>query len=168
MKKIITALNNPELNKELEKEKNIKVMNKDIIYKEGILEILEIKKEIDFIIINYDLPGKISIENLIQKIKKINSKIELIFILETKNPEKEKILQKNEIKNIYYNDEINVEQLINIIQEKNQKNKKELEEEIIKLKKIIQENIKQEEKNFTKSREKKFVKEEIKSTKRYT
>ena len=70
MKKIITALNNPELNKELEKEKNIKVMNKDIIYKEGILEILEIKKEIDLIIINYDLSGKITIEELIKKILK--------------------------------------------------------------------------------------------------
>ena len=137
MKKIITALNYPELNEELQKEKNVKIENKDIIYKEGILEILEIKKEIDIIIINYDLPGNITIENLIQKIKKINSKIELIFILETKNPEKEKILKKNEITNIYYNDEIDTKKLIKIIQEKNTK---ELEEEIIKLKKIIQEN----------------------------
>ena len=146
MKKIITALNYPELNKALEKEKNLKIENKDIIYKEGILEILEIKKEIDNIIINYDLPGNITIDNLIQKIKKINSEIELIFILETKNIEKEEILKRNEIKNIYYNNEINTKQLIEIIQEKNQKNKKELEEEIIKLKKIIYENKKQEKK----------------------
>ena len=115
MKKIITALNYPELNKELQKEKDVKIENKDIIYKEGILEILEIKKEIDIIIINYDLPGNITIANLIQKIKKINSKIELIFILETKNPEKEKILKKNEITNIYYNDEIDTKKLINIM-----------------------------------------------------
>ena len=146
MKKIITALNNPELNKELEKEKNIKVMNKDIIYKEGILEILEIKKEIDLIIINYDLSGKITIEELIQKIKKINKKIEIIFILEKESPEKEKILKKYEIKNIYYNNKINIKKLIQIIQEKNKKNEKELEEEIIKLKKIIEEGNKKEKK----------------------
>ena len=114
MKKIITALNYPKLNEELQKEKDVKIENKDIIYKEGILEILEIKKQIDIIIINYDLPGNITIENLIQKIKKINSKTELIFILETKNPEKEKILKKNEITNIYYNDEINTQKLIKI------------------------------------------------------
>ena len=103
MKNILTALNYPEFNIALQKEKNIKIMNKDIIYKEGILEILEIKKEIDFIIINYDLPGKISIEELIQKIKKINKKIEMIFILEKENIEKEEILKKYEIKRIYKN-----------------------------------------------------------------
>ena len=39
--KIITAMNNPELNEELKKEKNIEIICKDIFYKEGILEILE-------------------------------------------------------------------------------------------------------------------------------
>lgn len=165
MKKIITALNYPELNKELQKEKDVKIENKDIIYKEGILEILEIKKEIDIIIINYDLPGNITIENLIQKIKKINSKIELIFILETKNPEKEKILKKNEITNIYYNDEIDTKKLVKIIQEKNTK---ELEEEIIKLKKIIQERKEYENNNNKKTREKMFEKARKKKVKRYT
>ena len=165
MKKIITALNYPELNEELQKEKDVKIENKDIIYKEGILEILEIKKEIDIIIINYDLPGNITIENLIQKIKKINSKIELIFILETKNPEKEKILKKNEITNIYYNDEIDTKKLIKIIQEKNTK---ELEEEIIKLKKIIQENKENKNNNDKKTREKMFEKSIKKKIKRYT
>ena len=165
MKKIITALNYPELNEELQKEKNVKIENKDIIYKEGILEILEIKKEIDIIIINYDLPGNITIENLIQKIKKINSKIELIFILETKNPEKEKILKKNEITNIYYNDEIDTKKLIKIIQEKNTK---ELEEEIIKLKKIIKENKENKKNNDKKTREKMFEKSIKKKVKRYT
>lgn len=165
MKKIITALNYPELNEELQKEKDVKIENKDIIYKEGILEILEIKKEIDIIIINYDLPGNITIENLIQKIKKINSKIELIFILETKNPEKEKILKKNEITNIYYNDEIDTKKLIKIIQEKNTK---ELEEEIIKLKKIIQENKENKKNNDKKTREKMFEKSIKKKIKRYT
>ena len=46
MKNIITAINNPELNNEIKKEKNLKIINKDIIYKEGIIEILEEKKEI--------------------------------------------------------------------------------------------------------------------------
>ena len=46
MKKIITAINNPQLNEELKKEKNFEIIGKDIQYKEAILEILE---ENDFI-----------------------------------------------------------------------------------------------------------------------
>ena len=153
MKTVITALNYPKLNIALQKEKNLKIMHKDIIYKEGILEILEIKKEIDFLIINYDLPGKISIEELIKKIKKMNNKIELIFILEKENEEKEKILKKYEIKNIYYNDQMEIENFIQMLQEKNKKNEKELEEEIRKLKKIIQEKDKSEQKIQNKKEE---------------
>ena len=97
MKNIITAINNPELNNEIKKEKNLKIINKDIIYKEGIIEILEEKKEINLIIINYDLPGKIEIEDLVNKIKKINEKIELIFILE-----KRRYRKRTKIKKIKY------------------------------------------------------------------
>ena len=75
MKNIITAINNPELNEEIKKEKKFKIVNKDIIYKEGIIEVLEEKKEINLIIINYDLPGKIEIEELIKKNKKNKWKV---------------------------------------------------------------------------------------------
>ena len=60
MKKIITAVNNPNLNEELKKEKEVEILFKDIQYKEGILEILENKKiEIDYIIIDENLTGEI-------------------------------------------------------------------------------------------------------------
>lgn len=162
MKNIITALNCPELNNKLKIEKNIKVINKDILYREGILEILEIHKEINCVIINYDLPGKISIEDLIEKIKKINEKIEIIFILEKVDLEKEKILKEKNIKNIYYNSQINTEKLIEIIQEKNKKTEQELEEEIRKLKKIIEnknnynKNIKEKSKKICLEKHKKI------------
>ena len=41
MKNIITAIGNERLNEELKKENNIKILNKDIQYREGVLEILE-------------------------------------------------------------------------------------------------------------------------------
>ena len=146
MKNIITAINNPELNNEIKKEKNLKILNKDIIYKEGIIEALEEKKDINLIIINYDLPGKMEIEELINKIKKINEKIELIFILEKEDIKKEEKLKKLNIKNIYYNNKINKEKLIKIIKKENNNKEEELQEEINKLKKIIENNKK--EKNF--------------------
>ena len=133
MKKIITAINNPKLNEELKKENNFEIVCKDIQYKEAILEILEKNKNIDLIIISEQILGEINFEKLIEKIKLINDKIKIIFILEKENEELENILIKNNINEIYYNNEINLFELIKII------NKKEnnLEEEIIKLKKII-------------------------------
>ena len=135
MKKIITAINNPKLNEELKKEKNFEIIGKDIQYKEAILEILESNHFIDLIIVSEKIPGQINLEKLIEKIKLINNEIKIIFILEKENEELEKILIKNKILDIYYNNKINLKELIKII------NKKEInmEEEIIKLKKIIQE-----------------------------
>lgn len=135
MKKIITAINNPKLNEELKKERNFEIIGKDIQYREAILEILERNNKIDLIILSEKIPGEIQLENLIEKIKFANEKIKIIFILEKENKELEKILIKNNIVDIYYNNKINLKELIKII------NKKEIniEEEIIKLKKIIEE-----------------------------
>ena len=85
--KIITAMNNPELNEELKKEKNIEIICKDIFYKEGILEILENEINIDYIFINYELPGEIKLNNLIEKIIEKNEKIKIIILIkkESKN-----------------------------------------------------------------------------------
>ena len=137
-KKIITAINNPNLNNELKKEKYLTVIGRDLQYKEAILEMLEINK-IDIIIINENLPGKIKLEELIKKIKLKNEKIKIILILEKEN--KEKIIKLNKINNIefYFNNKINIKELIKIINEK-EINKEELKEEIEKLENIIKEN----------------------------
>ena len=100
MKKIITAICNPNLNEELKKQKNIEIVCKDIQYREAILEILEKNKDIDYIIISENIPGEINIEDLITKIKNINKKIKIIFLLKKENKKKEKILNKMGIKKI--------------------------------------------------------------------
>ena len=70
---ILTAINNEKIFKELKNKNNIQMFSNDIQYKEGILEILEKNKNIDFVIINEKINGQIKIEELIKKIKKINS-----------------------------------------------------------------------------------------------
>ena len=137
MKKILTAINNPKLNEELKKEEFLEVICKDIQYKEAILEILEEKKQIDIIILNEKLPGEIDLFNLIKKIKTKNEKIKIIMILENKNIEKENKLKNLNINNIYYNNEININKLIKIINEKEINREEELKKEVEKLKKII-------------------------------
>ena len=52
MKNIITAIDDSEINKLLKKQENLKIICKDISYKEGILEQIEKNKKIDLAIIN--------------------------------------------------------------------------------------------------------------------
>ena len=98
MKKIITALAEPQLNNELKKEKDFIVIGKDIQYQEGVIEILETEKEVDFLIISETLPGNEKIESLIEKIKQINNEVNIVIILENKKEELEKNLYS---KNVY-------------------------------------------------------------------
>ena len=118
MKKIITAIGNPYFNKKLKERENIDVVEKDIQYREAILEILEKIKKINYIIINEKIPGEISIEDLIKKIKVINKKIIIIFLLNNENKDKEKILKKLGVNEIFIYKKINIYYLINIIEEK--------------------------------------------------
>ena len=66
MKKIITALGNPLLNDKLSKEKEFKVLTKDIQYQDGIFEVLENNEQIDYIILSGILLGKNNLEELPQ------------------------------------------------------------------------------------------------------
>lgn len=108
---ILLAINNEKIFKELKNNKKIKVIYNDIQYKEGILEILEKNKNINCIIFNESLYGQIKIEELIKKIKKINSKIKLIIILNKKDLMKQEYLIENKIKYIY-SEEISSEKII--------------------------------------------------------
>ena len=137
MKRILTAIDNPTLNIRLKEEKEIKIIGKDIPYKEGILEFLEKNKNIDIIIISEKLQGEIETENLIQNINKINKEIKVIYILEKENEEKEKKLKELNIDEIYYNNKINIEEIIKILKEEDI-DKEEMKQEIEKLKKIIE------------------------------
>jgi len=156
MIKIITAMNNPKINDELKNEKNIELVCKDIFYKEGILEILENEININYIIINSELPGEIKLNNLIEKILEKNEKIKIIILIKKENKnnfykiknDKKDIKNNNieiikDIKNkniirIFYNNEIKIEQLKKYNQIKNNnENKKEINNKKLKSKTII-------------------------------
>ncbi len=143
--KIVTALNNPEINIKLKKEKSYEIIGKDIQYKEAILEILEENNKIDLIIINYKLPGEINLEKLVNIIKEINKKTKIIILLTNKEKDKINFLRKIGIKNIQIIDKINYCSLLKILNNST-KNKKIINNEkhknisntvIDKLKKVI-------------------------------
>lgn len=138
MEKIMLAINNNKLEEKMKENNNIEIICDNLQYREAILEILEKNKNINYILINENLPGIISIEELIKKIKIINNKINIIIFLEKESRDKINKLNKLNVNNIYINRKININKIINIIIQKNSniKNKK-IEEEInIKLNKI--------------------------------
>ena len=146
--KILTALQDPKTNEILKEKTKHNIIETDIQYQEGILETLEKNNKIDLIIISQLLPGNIGFKDLINKIKIINNNIEIIAILENKNNELKYFLKQKNINSIFYNNEITIDELINVIEEKD-KNKKEMEinKEIKLLKEIILENNKKIEQN---------------------
>lgn len=156
MKKIITALAEPQLNNELKKEKDFIVIGKDIQYQEGVIEILETEKEVDLLIISEALPGNEKIENLIEKIKQINNEVNIVIILENKKEELEKNLYSKNVYLILYN-KIEIKEIIKLIKNKKEDENEKIKKEINDLKKII---IEQNSKNKQNKKQKiKEVKE---------
>lgn len=135
--KILTAIGDQNLNNNLKKEKMFEIVENDIFYKEGILEFLEKNKKIDILILYEKLSGEINLINLIKNIKKINNEINIFFILENRNEELENLLKKENIKNILYINEIDINNFIGTLKNIKINNNEKLEEEIKLLKNII-------------------------------
>ncbi len=118
--KIITALMNEKLSEKLRKYKEIEVLCKDIQYQEALLEILEKNKEIDVLVLSSILPGESDIYELINLIKYKNEKIKIYIILDKQNDKIKEFLIKKGINNIFINNQITEEELINKIINKNE------------------------------------------------
>ena len=135
--KVLTAIGNENLNNILRTKNEFDILEKDIFYKEGILEFLEKNNNVDILILYEKLAGEINIINLLNKIKKINNTINIIFVLENKNNDLEILLKKENIKNIFYINEININDFIKKIKNAKINNNEKLIEEINLLKNII-------------------------------
>ena len=164
MKKVITALLNKTVNEKLKEYEEINVVMNDIQYKEGIIEALEINPEIEYIILSELLPGEILIKDLIEKIKQIKKEIKIIIILEKENKKLENYLLSKENIKIFYNNEIKIKEIAELIININKNEKLELE--IKKLKEKINNKkddlINNEEKNIINTENEILITEEEK------
>ena len=95
MSKILLAIDNEYIYGSIIKNKQYDFFEKDIVYKEGVIEVLEKNPEINFLIINNCICGCLETKDFITKIKEIRENIE-----------------KCEIFNSDYDDEKNNEPLI--------------------------------------------------------
>lgn len=117
--KIITALSNEILNKELNKINEYEIVAPDIQYQDGVIEILEEKSNIDLLILSEILQGDFSIYEFINEIRKRKKELKIIIILENRNEELKNFLISKGIFDIYYNNEITVQDIINLLKNKN-------------------------------------------------
>lgn len=128
MKNIITALCNSLVNDKLKEISEFNILANDILYQDGIFEILENKKEIDYLILSEFLPGAYEIKKLIEKIKEKNNNIKIILILENKKEELENYLYAKGIFKIFYNNKIEINDIINLIKNNYSENEKIIQE----------------------------------------
>lgn len=124
--KIITAVGNRKINDELSKTNKYDVLGQDIQYQDGIFEMLEKNKNIDYIIVKENLFGNLDFNELINKIIRLNKKIKIIAILEKENETNKKIINSGKIYKKILNNEININKIKNILnqEERNIENKK--------------------------------------------
>ncbi len=98
MKKVLIA-SNKKIDRKLKKE--IEMVSDIIQYKEGIIELLELNSDINYIIFEDKLIGQIKNDELIEKIYKINKNIIIYIITENKKQfikNNTKIIEKPNIK----------------------------------------------------------------------
>ena len=107
------------------------MVGKDLLYQEAVLDFLEENNDIDFILLNDELPG----EEIIEFMKKIKKTKIIIFTEKSRNIDKIN-LEKYAYK-VFLNGEISIEEIKKIIKQQNYT--EELEKEIEKLKNIIYE-----------------------------
>lgn len=119
--KVITAIGNPEINEELNKDNFYQVIGVDIQYQDGVFEILEENKNINYLILNLNIIGELNEINFVEKIIEKNNKIKIIIILEKENEKIINYLNFKNIKNILLKNKNNLIEINNII-----KNKKEI------------------------------------------
>lgn len=142
IKRIITALLNNQVNSELTKEENIQVIEKDLLYQDAVIETIESNENIDYLLLNENLPG----ENLNEFINKIEKLQPIKIILFVDKIKKEQNQFQTQIYKIYENGEVTLEEIKKIIKEENYTY--ELEQEIRTLKRIIEEKNKEKEKSI--------------------
>ncbi len=138
--KILTALNSSalynKLNKSFKSSKNI-LLNKDIVYKEGIIEFLKTNNDINILVLNTNIEGTIDIYSLIKEVLEINKYIEIIAIINKDDLELRKFLSSYNINKVLIEGEFLLENLIGLITNDQNIKQKLIEKEIDELRKLV-------------------------------
>ena len=114
MNKIVTAMGNETLNNELRKYAKYDVLEEDIICQDILISKLK-KENVDTIIISALLQGRWTLEEFIQKIRKENNKARVIVITDEIDASTRKILENNNILDIFLDNNVEIQNIIDAI-----------------------------------------------------
>lgn len=137
MSQILIAIDNNIIFNNLVRDKRFNFFNKDIIYKEGIVEVLEHNEDIDVVIINNNISGQEGFEKFILKLKNARENLKIILFLDFKDNQLINFLNINEIYSIYDIQEIGEKRILEIL-ENELSTKNRINEEIDTLRKLIE------------------------------
>lgn len=149
MKKLITAIEDPIFHKNLKERSTVSIWKEDILYPEAILEILQKERTIDGILLNTKILPKEEILFFIKQIQEFNKKIEIIVIIEKQN-KLEGRLREIGIEKIFYEETVQIEDILLITENKKNEIEEDLKEQIRDLKELI---LKKENKKTKKQRQ---------------
>ena len=96
MKKILIAIDNDEIYNKFKDVDEYDVYNRDIVYKEGVLEYMS-KNNVDILITRDDLEGNMIREIYIKQIRLLNSKVKIILFTKELDTKYLEFLYNNEI-----------------------------------------------------------------------
>lgn len=119
MRKILTAIGNPMLNKKIKNLDDYKVVTDDITNDEELIEWLEREKDIDILFLCSAIIKNYTVDEFIRIIKKIQENIFVVFF---KGENIETRLKENEHLKIYNTFDMDFKSFEKILQKKTNKN----------------------------------------------
>ena len=142
-KKIITAIGHPGINGSLREMPDFEVEYEDILYQEGLLEILKASLP-DVLLLSELLPGGYDKKGIIEKIREIDGYFKVIIILEREDVEFRNFLISKGIFDIFVDNQAEMDDLVECINQDpkvivriKQEIPKETREEMENLKRLL-------------------------------
>lgn len=114
MKKVLTALGNPTLNQELRKYSKYDVVTDDLFYQEAVLDFLK-EEDFDVIVLSGLLQGQYNMIDFAKEVKKNQITSRIILIVDSITEEEKNILISKGIFDILYDNEIEIDDVLEAI-----------------------------------------------------
>jgi DNA-binding NarL/FixJ family response regulator len=139
--RVLSAVGSDMINNLLENRDEFKISN-DIPYQEGLFDFLK-KEQVDVLILNVELQGIYNKFGVIEKIREIDSSLKIIAIIDKEDFDYKNYLASKGIFEVLIHDKSTIDDLVNAIMQENKKESvKDLQTEIINLKKMISDKTK--------------------------
>lgn len=114
MRKILTAMGNDTLNKELMKYSKYDLLTEDLFYQEAVLDVIK-EEKCDVLIISSLLQGQLEFYDFVEKIHKINSLLRIIIIADEINDFFKRKMNDLEIVDLYLDSNVTLTEIIDSI-----------------------------------------------------